>query len=78
MNQKGIVKKTCNFIKKHFTEVVLGTVGLISGVCMISQTKKNNEQKDYISEMMTEEHEEKMKLYERAKDSNQTNVNINL
>lgn len=78
MNQEGIIKKVGNFVKKHFSEVVLGTVGLISGICMINSTKRNNERQDYVAGMMAEEHERKMKLYEKAKDSKETNVNINL
>lgn len=76
--KRGIVKRTREFISKHIGEIVLGTIGIIGGVSMITTTSKTNKTITDMNKRQQEEHEKKMELYEKAKYSDNTSVNINL
>lgn len=76
--KRGIVKRTCNFIANHVGEIVISTVGIIAGCCMIKTTKDTNQKQSKIVDMELKEHEERMQLYEKAKYSDNTQVNINI
>lgn len=76
--KRGIVKKACNFLGKHIGEIVVGSVGLIAGACMLKSTKNTIETQNDITNIQKEEHEKRMELYEKAKYSDNTSVNINL
>lgn len=76
--KRGIVKKTCDFVVNHVGEFVIATVGVMAGICMSKTTKNTIARQNQITNMQKEEHEARMQLYEKAKYSDNTNVNINL
>lgn len=76
--KRGIFKRARDFVSDHIAEIVLGTIGVISAGSMIVTTNRTNKTINDMNKREQEEHEKKMELYEKAKYSDNTSVNINL
>ncbi len=77
--KKGLLKKVGGFISDHAVDIAFGGLMAIAGGCLLSSTKKSNKAIENGQKMITEEHEQRMKLLEKANQpGTETRVNINL
>ena len=81
--KKGLLKKGVQFVKDHFVDIAFGTFMAVVGGASIASIRRADKRVDKAVnkqlDMMNEEHEARMDLYNKAKqEGTETHVNINL